>query len=394
MKRNTGMPRSAWVALGILALGGGLFSLGQRETRAFPSAESVAPSGTAAFSRLLEQQGYSVVADRRRQPRLRPDDLAVAFVIVDTPFTLLGEGTDTPNDPLSPTFQHLHEHLSQGGRVLLLPVSYDFPAASRAAFDRGSVSVDSATGDEFQVVASTLIASEEATVRLAPDASSVPLFTSGEDAFVTGSLHENGVAVILSDGIIATNRFLDREDNAQVLESVVRALSSPDGRVVIAEASFGNVQEPGLLASIGRWAQAGWNQLLLLVALIVFTLGKRFGVAETERGRQRGARELLDALADTLLRAKADRLSMQLALTRADSEIRSFLKLARDAPNERRDEMLPRDLQMALALLQAALEDRDTQSRDAVRKVRRVEEEMDAFFGTRDRRRRRAKISI
>src|SRR5205085_356033 len=84
-----GIPLIAWIGLGLLAISAMLLTIGTRDTESFPAADSYSPSGTAALSHLLEQNGYRVAIDRRIRPQLAPGDVAIAFALRE-PDTLMG----------------------------------------------------------------------------------------------------------------------------------------------------------------------------------------------------------------------------------------------------------------------------------------------------------------
>jgi hypothetical protein len=145
----------------------------------------------------------------------------------------------------------------------------------------------------------------------------------------------------VADGLFATNRFLDRLDNAPVLLSLIATITPPSGRIVFTEASFGNSSGSSLVGAIGPWAEAAWLQLIFLFAVVVLTLGYRFGLPREERGKERGQRELIDAVADTYLRGKMTRVALAAVYEDVNSQISRALKLPKDAPVGDRNRQLP-----------------------------------------------------
>ncbi|MEZ0326169.1 MAG: DUF4350 domain-containing protein [Fimbriimonas sp.] len=388
----SGLPRIAWVGLAILALAAIMLSLGKRETQSFPTADSFAPSGSAALAALLEQQGYRVSIDRSLRPKLHADDLVIAFEIAEPPTLMeavqegVEEGSDTPHTEFDKPFnKELLSFLKSGGRALILPIDTDYLAASKAVLS-APIPLRAVTGGQpLQVnMAGSQAEVRKATEELTTSFTTVGLWHGPDgDSMVDGVRVGEGTAFVLWNGIIGTNRFIDRADNAALLLQLASVLAPKGSRVVFTEAAFGNVEEKGFLQALGAWADAAWQQLLLLAAVVIYTLGKRLGLPDESKGRQRGTRELVDALADTMNRTHATNLALTTALTRADAELRMALKLPRETERSRRDELLSQELKIALTRVEAAAAEKETSSTEAARLVRRLDEEMSVFLGAR-----------
>ena len=147
------------------------------------------------------------------------------------------------------------------------------------------------------------------------------------------------------------------------------------------EASFGHIYDRGLLESIGPWANAAWQQLLILGIVIAFTLGKRFGLPEETKRTQRGSRELLDAIADTYQRAGTTQTALLNAYRDADSDLRTVLKLSKDSPRTDLDKHLPESLQKALARLEVGSEMTNMTQEQGLSLIKNAHREIDAFLG-------------
>ena len=225
------------------------------------------------------------------------------------------------------------------------------------------------------------------------DTTVMSLWHQGELPFLNAYRSGKGTAFVVRDGIGATNRFIDKQQNAELFGRLFSMVAGSGKRFVFTEANFGHVSQRGLLESIGPWANAAWQQLLLLGIVIAFTLGKRFGLPEETRTAQRGSRELLDAVADTYQRAGSTRNALLNAYRDADADLRFFLKLSVDAPRVERDRRLPESLQKALARLEVGSEMAGVSQEQGLALIRDAQKEMDAFFGpNRLRGRRLAKL--
>lgn len=367
MKR--GFPTIVWVLLGLLGLSAFMLSLGQRDLFANPAMTSYGPSGTSALAQLLRDRGHLVEVDRRPRPKLGANDVALAFTDYD-PLS-----SDVESKSLETIGEALRKHAENGGNVVLIEIPKQFQDVSRRLINATPDKVkDLGRNREYEVTADFV---PTAAVRLPvteDDDFSIQLWSAGENDFVRGYRIGKGNVLLVSGGIGFTNRFIDRLDNAAAGISIVELLAKkkPGSRVVFTEAAFGNERVPGLLDTIGMWAVASWYQVLFLGVVIVFTLGRRFGYAEVDPVRQRGARELLDAIADTYLRGRHAQVALRIILARVESDLRAALRLGRDFEISARDERLSPELRQAMAEAYAALTWDRVRSDDALPIVRKL----------------------
>jgi hypothetical protein len=392
MKRKFGLWPLAWALFGLLVLSGALFLLGARESRTNPSAISFGPSGTRGFADLLRKFGHDVQVTSASNPSLEADDLVLGFVLGSS----FGEreGPDAPNV----LGKSLRKHVERGGRAFVLKVAADFPTASRmasgspqrVAFERSvlpagtpseaTVSIGQSLDPYFD---EGLVRPEDPFVRTVRTTSGQPVM----DVHRTG----RGMVAVLHDGIGATNRFLDKEQNAEFLLWSAAWLKPSNGRIVILEAMHGAAIDPGLLGILGGWVAAGWWQLVLALVVIGFTLGRRFGLPETDRTHQRSTRELVDAYADTMNRSRKPQVAMKRIVSELDRLVRRRFNLPAELSSQRRNEALPPKLANALVQAELAAESK-VDERTATMLLFRLEDEIAAIDGrtlpTRRKRRR------
>lgn len=398
--KQRGVPALAWAGLAILVFAAALLSLGQRDLEAMPNSDSYGPSGTSALYHLLADNGYRVRSDLSARPRLTGNDLVIAF-FKPHHASLLEDISESMADPESgdkyedPTQDSLHTFLDHGGTALLMPIDNGFPEASQASLKQQDIRVDSPYSK-----ASFLISSVSPVTT--PFLDRFKTNHDQADALWTGPQHSDlvyglkvgeGDALVLANGILATNRFIDRSENAAFLMRLIDSLGGREKQIVLLESTFDDPVEPSLLQAIGPWANAGWQQFLLLAIVIVYTLGKRLGLPEVYRARQRGSRELVDAVADTMMRARSTQFAARIALDQADLRLRAALNLPRDVDRSRRDELLPVTLQSAMSALELSSQHNTQAGSETLRQIRRVDEELEAFLGRRQKHRyRRAKL--
>jgi len=326
MKNRSPLITVALALVGLLLVAMGLIALGSKETKAFPSANSFEPSGASAFAELLRRSGYRVEIDTLPVPKLRPGDLAIAFYTTEAGGGLIRTGN--PEDKLQPAKDALSKFTTEGGHMISLPLDPDFQGASKklytaeepitngtfdanVSWERGS-RAQRFLDDESEGVNEIFASKDED-----PTGSS-----TNADVFLAERKVGKGTDALFSEGILATNRFIDREENAAVLMNAVGMYSSPGHRVVFVEATFGNSENPALTETIGPWAKAAWMQLVFLAIVIIYTLGKPFGLPNPERSKERGSRELLDAMADTLKRGRMTKLALKILYEDSNRQLR------------------------------------------------------------------------
>lgn len=352
-----------WTALlfGVLALSAVLLKYGEQEQTAFPSITSTKPSGLAAFAEILRRTGFQVSRTRSADPSLGSSALAII------PTT---DETDLEFDPQEgEDGMGLAQRVREDGTPFVaVRIPSDF---KRELAGNGAVrTTNSLDGTALETTSVPLDYFEFRTDWITVwEALGSVVMADGKGGFVV-----NG-------GLIATNALIDQQDNAELLYRTV--LAAADGRkeVVFCEALIAGPEETDLIDTFGSWALPAWWQGWLLVAVVVFTLGKRFGLPSEARQRERGARDLVDAIAGTFLRARATGVALESAAVRADASIRKAQRISRDASRETRDSRLPESLRLALAAVEGNIHSR-LSHRDALTLVRRLEDEVAEFVGS------------
>jgi hypothetical protein len=395
------IPRFALGLLAVLVIAAILISLGQRETYARPSANSYNPSGLHALRELLSENGIASKIDRLEVPRIEPNDLVIAAYVESGP-SMFGQ------DPLDPIEKQLDRHIRRGGRVMVLPFDEDFRARSLTAVKAATPIFSTSSKESLQVNSAPLTFGnlsewgEEATSGSATflpfefeDDTYSPWFrrssNSGEP-FLTLALRGSGMFARFSDGMFATNRFIDRSDNAQIALRSIQGLLKDGGKVVFAEGTLGGAISPSLVDILGPWAAGIWVQLTVLFLVVIVTLGVRFGLPSQERRKQVGQREMVDAISDVYRRARSTSTAMDAVYNLADHRIRRGLKLPAHLTNVERDKFLPPSLVRLLQdvdLAKKPLIEVDSKGRqrishrlsgsEALALAQNLEQELDAF---------------
>ena len=389
MRRRGGLWAMAWVLLGLLILSSGLLVLGSRESTSQPSATSYGPSGTRVLAELLRETGYKVEISRLAKPKLRNGDLAIGFIVKQRQFNF-GGPPDSPKD--TPTKKAIRSHVESGGRALIFQVPSDFVSASKLAnSSTHEISVPSSIHERNLSVSRGDTDSYESTELVSSETDGYTVgFAEGDQPWFRIFGKGKGILGVVYDATGATNRFIDRSANADSFDRIVRFLAQQGGRIVFIEALHSAPVDPGLIASIGSWASAAWWQVILLFMLICYTLGKRFGLPEVVRGRQRGGRELVDAYGDVLSRSNKPQIPLKKIVREVDREVRRRFSISADLSPVRRNEILPQGLAEALSRSELASET-DLSDASAVRLLWNLEEEMAKLKGEPVKRRKRKK---
>jgi hypothetical protein len=374
------LPSLGWLLFGLLAIAAAMISAGQPDTVARPLADSYAPSGAAALFALLQSNGYEVEIDHTLQPDPGPGNVAIAFVLLKS----------DSSDQEESAAKSLRSAAKSGATVFWLPVPTDFSAASKDAASPATFSrpdghnravSNEQTPDDGPEGSISLLATNAGSVGGGAKAGGgYQVKSSDSSVFSSVTKTGNGYEINYLDGIGLTNRFLDQAQNAQAFLEALQAFAPPHAKILFTEATFGNGNDKGLLMTIGAWAEAAWYQLLFLFAVIIYTLNRRFGLPEEYRPKQKGARELLDAITDIYTRAKASGPALEAAADRTDAQLRSVLKLPRDASEGELIRLLPESLMNALIEVRAASEIRRTNPKDALALVKKLEAETHAFL--------------
>lgn len=325
----------AWLLLGVLAISSAAITLSRGSGATDPRIDSFGPSGLSAFAELLRSNGYRVRATASSVPVLAKDDVAVVC-LNEVRASFLGADAEG-------IYLRLFEFANQGGHVVLLPFDPKFDSPSRPLSQVGVHS--STSGSDAQLFTRAPdYAGPDRFLGDQPVSATIWSSTQGPSLSVV-SLSGVGKGLVLGigDGFIATNRYVDKSQNADLLLNSIASVAPKGARLVFVEGVYAGA-EPSLIELLGPGAAGAWYQSIFLFIVVVFTLGKRFGLPEESRPIQTGQRELVDAVADTYRRANSTKVACRAAYDRADFEVRRAVKLSGDAPASERDDRIPESL--------------------------------------------------
>ena len=398
MKGGSAIVRVAWILLGLLAIGSAAFELGRPKTTEEPFATSFDPSGAAAFAELLRQDGYQVQIDALVPASIPADQLAIAFVkrgeislpleaVSDqppassstkkrndeSPSQSDAESPDAESDVAPAIIQMLVGHLRRGGMGMILGYN---PELDLKVEHPVPITVSDPAMHSYGIVLPQGVGTYSGD--LVDADASLPAWLTAGQSFANLNQIGTGRAVILRSGEVAMNTYIDQGDNAKFLLDQVHLLAPSGATIRIIDGSIIGAGG-GLMEALGPWAQGVRLQVILVGIVIVYALGKRFGLADETLPMQRGARDLLDGIADTYGRGRAAKAGLSAVLEDADRAVRRQLKLPADAPLRKRNELLPQSAAHALTACEHGLM-QELSSEQALALARNLETELELFL--------------
>lgn len=291
----------AWV-IGVLVVlmvtSAFLLLFGDQTDKGISSTTNTFESGTAAFKQLLIRDGFQVRTETSGFPQLQSGEVIVFEPTQEQGFEIFGQGGDDLD-------QRIDAFLTGGERGILLNFT-------QSQTDPVTI-IDGKT--KYQV--HTNVTDSGKTENL-----SFVSINRSEDSPAYLDSHEAGATLELqADGLRNDN--IELGDNAQYFLEVFRRFVTKDRPIVFLEATMGNRVDRSLVADIGPWAAVAWYQFLFLMAVIAFSVGKRFGVPRLDSVVERGTSETLMAMSDNLKASRHPDQALMILLDDVYERIRS-----------------------------------------------------------------------
>lgn len=291
---------------------------------ALPLSYSQHRLGVKGLARLLERNGY-IVRSHKRTFRYLPAD-ADMLVIFPPPLALYlsaDSGVWTEQDAES-----LDAWLQRGGRLLLFSGDDRLPESLKENADR-RLPLFQFPVVRFLEAHPTLHASwvegiskmklGDQDVSLSPRSERwVPLLHAGgaiEGAFW---YYGDGVVFECTDWVWLTNEHLREADNGAYILAVVRKLLPEGGVIYFDDAGQGDLVQERVVRGFWGIAPLGvriaFAHLLVLTALVMYSVGKRFGLPRPAPARAPALGEYVEALASVYERAQATQPALETIL--------------------------------------------------------------------------------
>lgn len=262
--------------------------------------------GALAFAKLLEMNGYRIRSLRKPFGQLPPDaDLLIIFP-ASAETIAFARGRWTEEDETS-----LEKWLRAGGRLMILegdsrldelsPV-YDSGAAPHAGMTAKGGAFTATPPVKIEWLKDVkAVRGRDFGGRLGASGERwVPLMADKMGVTMALRLTGKGMVLESADADLLTNRMLRREQNGHFALAAVRFLLPKGGTVYFDDAGQGDLeaeQVQGFWDMVPAGGKLAYTHLLILAGIILYSLGRRFGLPRPSRRRAPAMGEYVTALA-------------------------------------------------------------------------------------------------
>lgn len=343
---------------------------GRPSPLAKPSITNFKPSGYSIAAELLRRQGYTVTQELDPYKQLDPKALIVLVTIESESFiSPIAEAEMDAN--VSAALGSLQSFEKKGGRWLELFMDEDFQQASRKETEPTKIRFVGKQGQEFQVSGV-----HETT---APLETVYPIAVDGSNAVIGGyNVKDAFLGIMAVNGIAFTNRYIDEYDNANLFVQLVKLSAQDRQHIIFFEPSWGNASPPSVLEVIGPWSIAMFWQLLLLLLVIAWTLAPRFGLIQSDPVKQRGTKDILEAMGLFLRRGKKHDQALEILLEDAHERIRRMTRSPVGTSETELHKLASPGLQKAIYAIRSS-KGHTEKSIEYIKMARNLESELQAF---------------
>lgn len=340
--------------------------------------------GMKGFARLLERNGYTVRSFKRTFRHLPKDaDMLVIFPPI-------AEGVILDFSEETEDAQALERWLKQGGRLLLFSSDFRLPETLR---EDGSnrLPLFLFPADKFFNAQPALAAPwlrgvrtvrmGDQRVNLSPRPQRwVPLLRTKGTVEAALWYYGKGVVFECTDWQWLSNEHLREADNGAFILAVVRKLLPKGGVIYFDDAGQGDIEQEREARGFWAVAPAGvriaFAHLLVLAVVVMYSVGKRFGLPRPAPPRSPALGEYVDALAGVYERARAAQPALSIIVDDLRRRLCRQLGLPAGATLLQLIQALPAEspLRRALAEAHQALQNPNLSPEEAVRLLQRIEQ--------------------
>jgi hypothetical protein len=298
----------------LLATTIGLARMDKPENRPLYLSYGRHPRGVKAFAKLLEVNGYQVRSLRKSFGQLPPDaDLLILFP-ASPEVMAFSQNRWTEKDEA-----FLEKWLRAGGRLMILEGDGRLVELN-PVYDSGSAPPAATTMKGGRFTAKPLIKIEwlkgvqavegkDFGGRLAASGDRwVPLLADGMGVTMALRFAGKGVVLESTDADMLTNEWLRKAQNGHFALTSVRFLLPKGGTVYFDDAGQGDLEAEraqGFWTHVPGSIKLAYTHLLLLAGIMLYSLGKRFGLPRPSRIRAPAMGEYVTALAQLYQNAQA-----------------------------------------------------------------------------------------
>jgi hypothetical protein len=302
--------------------------------------DNYGPGGTAVFVSLLEEMGYKLKINNTA--RLNYPEKAQIIAIVDS---------SNQKD-----FIKFAKKIKRQSSILALQILGAYNSAGQkeiVGFDAKTVlgkiePFESSDDSEFDYNPYKLSSAQESPVLLTKELTAVAGLSKSETSTMLSLVY----------GQCVTNEYIQRADNAKIVMGLVKTMIDPK-RPVIINTAFAGGPPPGLIESLGPFAQGAWSQLLVLIVVLFISLSVRFGLAPQSRAQQRNSKELVFGLAILTERKKSYTWALQAYFDNSVKELERRHRVRREKIVARPESVMSAEDTAKFKLAEAATFDDD-----------------------------------
>ncbi len=358
-------------------------------TAPYPLSYSRHPNGAKGLAKLLQRNGYQVRALRRPFRHLPRDaDMLIMFPALFTvAFDIRNRWGDEDR-------QALLGWVEAGGVLVILGNDSRLDEPLQPNFDPPAPSFHTSASAHFSAhpllipcwmegVAHVQMG-ERGTRLKSHDMRWVPLM--GDARGVAMALHYRGKGVVLEcvDSDWLTNARLRQGDNGAFILAFTRWRLPKGGVVYFDDAGQGDLAYEARRQGFWDYAPTGlkvtFAHLMVLTVLIMYSVGRRFGLPRPARPRMPTLGEYVDALAGLYASARAAQPALEIVMEDVRRRLCKRLGLPAGTTLLQVMQTLPPDSELARALqdIHRALQQPTLAEGDALRLLQRLEEALQA----------------
>lgn len=342
--------------------------------------------GAKGLARLLERNGYTVRSLKRTFVHL-PDD---ADMLIIFPLPASVEGFSLTQFWTEEDAEYLDGWVQEGGVLVLMANDSRLPEAFRtdrgrppfATPERRFMNATPLWNPDWMAGIRSVRMGDFGRLQPNPDYPWVPLLGDAGGATVALMRYGNGYVLECADWLWLTNGRLREADNAAFFLAFVKQVLPKGGVIYFDDAGLGDIILDEESAPRGFWGYAppalrvAFAHLVVLTAIVMLSLGRRFGLPLPERPRHPPLGEYVDALANLYASAQAVQPAFATILEDIRRRLCRQLGLPSGATLLQLIQSLPPETPLREALTEAhrALQNPTLTEGEAIRILRRIAE--------------------
>jgi len=350
----------------------------------YPLSYSRHPNGAKGLAKLLQRNGYTV-RPLRSSFRHLPHDADMFIIFPASLVTLLNLRDRWGDEDL----QALQRWVESEGVLVVLGNDGRLEEPLQPHFDPPAPTFHTTASTRFKAVplltpgwmeGISMLELGERGTRLKPhNARWVPLL--GDARGVAIALHYRGEGVILecADSDWLTNAHLRRGDHGAFILAFIRWRVPKGGVVYFDDAGQGDLEYVGQPRGFWGYAPMGlkiaFAHLMVLVVLVMYSVGRRFGLPRPARPRMPSLGEYVDALTGLYASAHATQPALEIVMEEVRRRLCKRLGLPAGATLLQVMEALPPESELCRALrdIHHALQQPSLAESDALRLLQALE---------------------